>query len=248
MIPLNCTSALEEWSGKSQRFCGFSVTPWRVGHRSAWPESKPRSLDACLLNPISLLNICEHFLSLVKSEMGGKCWNPYQQGKWEPETASEKSWIYWVFWSGEGVIYMSNHIWLQTTHLPPAFGLTQQTRLRDQLQRRLVLQPLLSAGRPWLRQGPPGTKAVASASFSLLSWASSKTLIFHCYKLRLINIYRAKHWMQLAAFLSVSFLMICTVPCGIFTQASHWEMNSYRKVGLNFVKQLLGSFIDFTFG
>lgn len=139
--------------------------------------------------------------------MGGKCWNPYQQGKWKPETASEKSWIYWVFWSGEGVINMSNHIWLQTTHLPPAFGLTQQTRLRDQLQRRLVLQPLLSAVRPWLRQSPPGTKAVASASFSLLSWASSETLIFYCYKLQLINIYKESKALDAVGCIFICFFL-----------------------------------------
>ena len=187
------------------------------------------------------------FLSLVKSEMGGKCWNPYKQGKWNPETVFEKSWIYWLFWSGEGVVDMSNHIWLQTTHLPTGLqpDPVEQTQ-RSASAKVSTPSPALSSEALTPSESTWGKSSGFCFCLSILSWASSETLISHCYKLWLINPEQSTgcNWLHL----SIPFLMICTVWHGIFTQSSHQEMYSYRKVGLNFVKRLLGSFIDFTFG
>lgn len=110
----------EEWSGKSQRFRYLLKGGSQISMTRIWTEILGR--PSC--QPYQSAKHLWTLLSLVKSEMGGKCWNPYKQGKWKPETVFEKSWIYGVFWSGEGVADVSNHIWLQTTHLPPAFGLT----------------------------------------------------------------------------------------------------------------------------
>lgn len=70
--------------------------------------------------------------------------------------------------------------------------------------------PLLLAVSPPIKVHLGQKQWLLLPSFSSLSWASSETLIFYCYKLWRIDIYRAKHWIQLATF-ACSFLNDLTV-------------------------------------
>lgn len=58
--------------------------------------------------------------------------------------------------------------------------------------------PTLLALRPLSPSNPPQAKAVASSSVLFLPFWPCQKLTCYCNKKRLMDFYRAKHWMRLA--------------------------------------------------